>query len=301
VAGFQNVFVGIYDPAPDREGFRFRCAVGWRDADDPSHQLLTRNHVAPLLDRRFIVEGCALVPFEAVSAVFPQVEAGGFLSAPGPQAWHDHWLFVPLHGSAGELIGIARLDEPLDLLLPSQEKLRALRLFSNHLSQAVVLRRVRSRLTRAATTDPLTRLPNRRSFAARIATETARAARYGRPCALIVIDLDRLKSINDAKGHDAGDAALVALGHVIGSHMRAGDSAFRIGGDEFALLLPETTAREAESAASRIRDTLASLDEPLNASFGIAVAPVDATDPALLIRLADEAMYADKARKSQRS
>jgi diguanylate cyclase (GGDEF)-like protein len=146
--------------------------------------------------------------------------------------------------------------------------------------------------------DPLTRLLNRRTFQRQLELETARSARYGRPFALLVVDVDRFKRLNDRRGHQAGDEALEAIAAVLMDGRREVDSVYRIGGDEFALILPEVGADEATAVIERIRERLATTAgerfEGLTASFGIAVCPADARDPEALFRVADEAMYRSK-------
>lgn len=140
VAGFQNVFAGIYGSTRARKPFRHREAVGWREADDPGYSGLALPNILPLLGKRFASEGCALVPIEAAAAAIPDVGSRSLIGATGPDAWSEHWLLVPLFGRAAELIGVARLDEPADMLLPRPSTLRAIRLFGNHLAQAIELR-----------------------------------------------------------------------------------------------------------------------------------------------------------------
>lgn len=297
VTAFQNVFLGILAVDPARTCFRYRYALGWRGRDDPGYSVLTRDRLERLLDRRFISEGCAILPFDAVKEVVPDAVEESYLNASGPFAWNNHWLLVPLYGGDGELLGVARLDDPVDLLVPGEEELRALHLFANHLTQAMTLQSSRRKLLRLAATDALTRLPNRRAFDARLAAELALGARQGRTCALVSVDFDDLKAVNDRLGHAAGDAALIELARTLRRSMRAEDTAFRVGGDEFALLLPGAGADDAAELVTRIRAALASAATPTSASFGIAVGPADVQDAEGLLGAADAAMYRDKGRE----
>lgn len=294
VTAFQSVFLGILPADPARSGFRYRYALGWRSRDDPGYTALTRDTLERLLDRRFITEGCAVLPFDAVKEVVPDAMEEAYLNASGPFAWNNHWLLVPLYGGAGELVGVARLDDPVDLLVPGAEQLRALHLFANHLTQSMTLQSSRRKLSHLAATDALTRLPNRRAFEARLAAELALGVRHDRTCALVSVDFDDLKTINDSLGHAAGDAALVELARTLRRSMRAEDSAFRVAGDEFALLLPGADAGDAAELVARIRSALAAAATPVSASFGIAVGPADGNDADGLLEAADEAMYHDK-------
>jgi diguanylate cyclase (GGDEF)-like protein len=112
------------------------------------------------------------------------------------------------------------------------------------------------RLTALADRDPLTGLSNRRAFLGRVAEETRRAARHPAPISLLLLDVDHLKELNDERGHDAGDAALVAVAAAIQIACRSIDVGARWGGDEFAVLLPSTSKEAARVVAERIQATL---------------------------------------------
>jgi diguanylate cyclase (GGDEF)-like protein len=112
------------------------------------------------------------------------------------------------------------------------------------------------RLSRLAATDPLTELPNHRAFHEDLAEEMQRTARTGIPVSLVMLDLNDLKAVNNAQGHHAGDAQLRALAQAITATQRATDRAYRIGGDEFAVILPGTREWAAFKFAQRVRDTL---------------------------------------------
>src|SRR5256886_14475617 len=128
-----------------------------------------------------------------------------------------------------------------------------------------------------AVTDPLTGLGNYRRLVEALDAEVKRTARTGRPFAVLLLDLDQLKKINDRYGHLIGSQALCRLGDVLRVFCRAIDTAARYGGDEFALILPETKAAGTRLVASRIRSRLAmdSLQPPLSVSIGVAVYPPD--------------------------
>lgn len=157
-----------------------------------------------------------------------------------------------------------------------------------------------ARLRRLATTDPLTGLSNRRHFFERGAQELRRAARYRRPLALLMLDIDHFKSVNDRYGHEAGDAVLRDLAERLRAGLRTSDLAGRIGGEEFAVLLPETTAEQAELLAERLRAAIAA--DPLGPDLGITVSlgvalAVPASEETLdpVLRRADAALYRAKA------
>jgi diguanylate cyclase (GGDEF)-like protein len=117
------------------------------------------------------------------------------------------------------------------------------------------------RLSRLAATDPLTELPNHRAFHEDLAEEMQRTARTGIPISLVMLDLNDLKAVNNAHGHQAGDEQLRALAEAITATQRATDRAYRIGGDEFAVILPATREWAAFKFAQRVRDTLERREE----------------------------------------
>lgn len=152
-----------------------------------------------------------------------------------------------------------------------------------------------------ATHDALTGLFNRNQFMAMLEVAVAQAQRSGRPCAVLLLDLDDFKGINDSHGHAAGDRVLVEVAARLRGALRAGDVIARLGGDEFTVLLSDVLdAAVAQGVASKVLKALSqpcSVDgyelEP-GGSLGIAMCPDDAADPMTLLRYADLAMYAAK-------
>lgn len=160
---------------------------------------------------------------------------------------------------------------------------------------------------REAMTDALTGLANRRWFVAELATEANRRSRSGRPVSLVAADLDDFKRVNDRHGHEVGDEVLRAFAGVLRATVRDIDTAARLGGEEFAILLPETDAEGAVVLAGRIRERLERLeiDVPdggclsVTASFGVASCPpADRVED--LPGAADEALYAAKSNGKNR-
>jgi diguanylate cyclase (GGDEF)-like protein len=148
--------------------------------------------------------------------------------------------------------------------------------------------------------DALTGLLNRRAYEERLPVEIARASRYAWPLSLCLLDLNGFKALNDTLGHPAGDQALRQVAALL-DESRLADDAFRIGGDEFAVLMPKTCQAGAELAAVRLCKSIAEIgmsDGSLGASFGIAEG-VD--DPVLLHAMADERLLAAKDRLYRRS
>ncbi len=155
-----------------------------------------------------------------------------------------------------------------------------------------------ARLYDAARTDPLTQLPNRRGFREQLDLELERARRGGAPMAVVVGDVDHFKEVNDRSGHHVGDAALQRVAQLLDDGKRVIDLAARVGGEEFALILPDTDASGAFVVAERLREALhgafANDTVPITISFGIASFPTNAETAASLVHAADEALYAAK-------
>lgn len=152
--------------------------------------------------------------------------------------------------------------------------------------------------------DYLTSLYNYRFFVSALTTEVSRSVRYGRPLSLVMLDIDHFKNYNDSLGHLAGNQVLRTLAHILRSLVRENDVVVRYGGEEFAIILPETSKSEAAPIISRIqkaiRDRHFSYTIPsgakaiLTISAGIADCPGDADDFDSLVRRADEALYQAK-------
>jgi diguanylate cyclase (GGDEF)-like protein len=152
-------------------------------------------------------------------------------------------------------------------------------------------------LHRNAVTDPLTGLHNRRLFDETLDKELNRARRYAHPLSLVTLDLHSFKEVNDKYGHPRGDDVLHAAATTLRKTLRTSDSAFRIGGDEFALILPQTDAAQASLLSRRVgvvfKEYLRPLDLSIGVSMdhGVATFPQDGEQREQLIRLADERLY----------
>jgi diguanylate cyclase (GGDEF)-like protein len=155
------------------------------------------------------------------------------------------------------------------------------------------------RLSDAAVTDALTGLMNRRGFQELIETELERARRSGQPLSLIIGDLDYFKALNDRFGHGAGDRALEQLALILDTAKRRIDTAARIGGEEFAVVLPDSDHHAAYILAERmrreVRDTFVYEPYELTISLGVATFPLHGSSVEALVAQADEALYAAKA------
>jgi diguanylate cyclase (GGDEF)-like protein len=152
-------------------------------------------------------------------------------------------------------------------------------------------------------TDPLTGLGNYRCILEVLRAEVERSGRTRRPFAVLLLDLDGLKKINDRYGHLAGSRALCRIGDVLRLFCRAVDTAARYGGDEFAVILPETTANAAAFVATRIRERIATdTEQPtLSASIGVVVYPQDGETIEDLLQAADRELYKSKSQGAEQA
>lgn len=157
-------------------------------------------------------------------------------------------------------------------------------------------KRADERIQQLVATDPLTGLANYRGLIEAIELEIKRYGRSERPFAILFFDLDELKKVNDTYGHMVGSRALCRVAEVLRVHCRQVDTPARFGGDEFAVVLPETTSAQAQQIAARIRDLIASDGEgpPISASVGSAVFPDDGESIDKLLSAADRALYGMK-------
>lgn len=151
---------------------------------------------------------------------------------------------------------------------------------------------------RLSVSDPLTNLANYRHLVGELENEIQRSDRTGRQFALLLLDLDGLKKINDRQGHLVGSRALCRVASILLQNSRSIDICARYGGDEFAVILPETSAKEAQRVAARIRARVAEDPEwpPLSISAGIAIYPNDGERIESLFHAADRALYSVKGR-----
>jgi diguanylate cyclase (GGDEF)-like protein len=158
-----------------------------------------------------------------------------------------------------------------------------------------------AQLDELAHQDTLIDMPNRRGFMRALERFIDRAKRYAEPSAMLFVDLDGLKSINDSFGHQAGDVALKQVAHLLVGGVRRSDVVARLGGDEFAILLAHSTADNAQETAARLAELIANCEitydgDELPLSVAIGVGMIDGSDsPEEVMARADEEMYRRKA------
>ena len=204
------------------------------------------------------------------------------------------WLPLLVGGEQiGALVGCASHG-----LTMQHANAEAATLFAPHAAALIDVAQALRREQRAAVTDALTGLLNRRGFEQRFQEEIQRAERADRELAVIIVDCDGLKAINDRGGHELGDNVLLSVARCLRAGKRSGDIAARLGGDEFAVLLPEIDPPGALAAGERLRASLVENTlggQLVTATFGIASYPADGRTRTDLLRAADQALYAGKA------
>ncbi|SCE76414.1 GGDEF domain-containing protein [Micromonospora mirobrigensis] len=237
------------------------------------------------------------VPFAAPGVGDPTGRGGADpVGRPGAEA-----------AAAGAALGVLALYDRVGADEFDDDDLVTLRTFAGHAAVAVENVRVHEEAQRLSLTDPLTGLWNYRYLRESIRREVERASRFGRMLSVLALDLDRFKDVNDTWGHTAGDTVLAEFARRVRGEIREVDLAFRQGGEEFVLLLPETDARGASIVAERlgavVRDSSIPVDGHggtpvpvgVTVSIGIAVYPDHATTGQRVLDAADDALYAAKA------
>jgi diguanylate cyclase (GGDEF)-like protein len=219
----------------------------------------------------------------------------------GKESWYDgarSIVCVPVKGR-GRVLGAIELVNTSNNQYFHEDDIPILANLADYAAIALENARYVQRIHELTITDDCTALYNARHLNFVLDAEVYRSVRYGYEFSVIFIDLDHFKQVNDTHGHLAGSKLLSRVGTLIKGHLRLIDYAFRYGGDEFVVLLPQTPKRNALSVVCRLREILNSTvfleEEGLNvrvtASFGVAGFPVDARTRKDLLYLADEAMY----------
>lgn len=198
---------------------------------------------------------------------------------------------------ADQLLGVLYVEssEPCNFNDEEVLLLRTLAdLFAGALHNALTFQKAQEQ----AITDGLTGVKTHRYLMEQLSSEWKRSTRANRPFALVLMDLDRFKFVNDFYGHLEGDVVLQRVGHILEQNCRRSDVVARYGGDEFVILMPETTVEQARQLAGKLRGWIASdpllRDKNITASFGIAGFPVHGSTPQELIQVADSSMYLSK-------
>ena len=227
---------------------------------------------------------------------------------PNPQADSPAWrfpsrefpppgLYPPDEILDLTLVPLVFQDESLGYIAFEGTNQESYALIARQLAAAIKTSRLYAQVFELSLTDPLTDLNNRRYFDLFLRKEVARSYRYRHPLAVIMLDIDHFKRYNDAFGHPAGDRALQAVAHCIQSNRRRTDVAARIGGEEFALILPDTDTEGAQTVAEKIRaavSDLSHLESPISLSAGVRVLQGGAIEEEIIVQQADLALYEAK-------
>jgi diguanylate cyclase (GGDEF)-like protein len=283
------------------EAFRFSSAA-----------VLLRRGDALAYAGGYNVTGAASEPIEPRGGLRRALDGGRPVVVPGDEARRDGvlsaimgargYVAVPL-GAEGLLVvtRAGRGSRPAVLRAREIETLSSL---AHHATFAIANARLHAQVSATAITDPLTGLANHGEFQRVLAQEIGRLERFstlrapGHHTSLILADVDHFKAFNDSFGHQAGDAALRAVADAIQSAVRSFDVAARYGGEELAVVLPETDEEGAYGVAERIREAVRrserGLPRRVTISVGVATAPDDGTSAAELITAADQALYRSK-------
>jgi diguanylate cyclase (GGDEF)-like protein len=278
-----SVPAALSTSSPETTGIVFAVYLG---RESPDALLVTTSPELPVAGER-LVKRIQLAGQQFI-AVFASTGSAGFAATFGP------WILL----AAGATVSLL-----LALLVEAMRRRRnvALGLVDELLAKNTELDASETALRHQALHDPLTDLPNRTLFRDRISQEIERGRRAGEPAAVMMVDLDRFKEVNDTLGHQSGDALLLAIAHRLRSSVRASDTVARLGGDEFGVLAPGVGSHEdALALAAALHEALATpvsvagLDIEVAGSIGIAIFPRHGEDVETLIRHADVALYRSK-------
>lgn len=302
--GFQAVVLSLYDR--EQNVFSPRAHFGLDDRWPEMHgrnipaQEITRHWI----ERHRVSKSYHIHERSAPASGISGVAASHRVLTAGEDGWRpDELLWIPLY-SEDRLLGYLSVEEPHNGKSPSLEAIRSLEIFANQAVTAIESARSYDEAREQSIRDSLTGAYNHRHFQEVLQRELGRAERLGRPLTVLMLDIDDFKSINDRFGHPVGDAILQGIVAEIRNEVRGDmDLLARYGGDEFAVVLPETPPGEAVLVAERVRRRV---DERLfrmpdsgqmlraTVSIGVATYPDDAGETTDLVEKADAALYRAK-------
>ncbi len=304
--GYRVVVLSLFDPSDNV--FERRAQVGLDDASPGAPpRKVPRSEIARWFGERYRISKSYFVSHLDRMDVGARVDDSGRIErrsrSTAAGAWHPNdLLFVPL--TAGDqLVGALQVDQPRSGLVPRLEDVQALEIFSNQAVTAIQSARAYETTRQMSVRDSLTEAFNHRYFQETLSRELARHERSGQPLAMVMLDIDDFKKINDRWGHPVGDLVLRGLVEELTKGVREMDTVARYGGEEFALIFPETTPAKAWVVADRLRNRVAGrlfvvpdVDHALGItiSLGLSSFPEDAGSKQILVERADQALYQAK-------
>jgi diguanylate cyclase (GGDEF)-like protein len=306
--GFEVVVFALYETK--RDEFVRRAHAGLDDVwEEVRRKPVSSSEITAYFNQEFRISNSFFISHTALR----QSEHGFFVRPEDASYKHDEWhdndmLIVPLM-SADQVIGYLSVREPHDRRLPTMEKVQTLEIFALQAVQALQSARQYDEIKRLTTIDALTPAFNHRYFQEALAREIHRHARTGHEFALAMLDIDNFKRFNDTFGHPVGDDILKGLVEELMTNARDSDIVSRYGGEEFAIVFPDTPASSARDAADRLRALVERREfRPpqlgrtlrITVSVGVSIYPRDGMTSADLIARADAALYfAKKNGKNQ--
>jgi len=284
-----------------------RATVGLNDDDDAQlrRSSVTLGEFAPVMQPEMLLSRSYLLDhrrFEIPPELDEKLNTPTVEREWSDGQWHpEDMLTVPLRDQDDELIGVISVDEPVDGLLPDRAHVQAIEFFADQCAVAVIQARRYEAVQTEALTDSLTGLANRRALDGAVEAAIARGRREAAVCAVLFVDIDHFKVINDTRGHAVGDLVLQRVGRVLKDRLRRGDLLGRYGGEEFVALLSDTDVDAARAVAETLRHRVATVDWssligrlPLRVSIGVAQLSESRMSAARLVAAADSAMYEAK-------
>lgn len=285
--GFARVALYLIEPGSER--LVVRATFGLTDDEDRRlrDNPLERDVFAPLMRPEMRVSRSYLFDhrrFELPDALLQALSLPESVNEREDGRWSAlDSLNIPMYGVGEELLGVISIDEPVDGMFPDASHVEALEFFADQCAAAVSQVLHYRHLTIMAETDPLTQLPNRRTFMSRLILALRSAEEDGKPLAVLFLDLDHFKAVNDNYGHMQGDRVLRTVAKKLRGELRQTDLLARFGGEEFVVILPATYSVDALAVAEHLRQEVASLMIP----FGRALVP----SPTISIGLASSQKF----------
>jgi diguanylate cyclase (GGDEF)-like protein len=306
--GFEVVVFALHDAK--RDEFERRAHAGLDEVwEEMRKKRVSSTEIMPFFNQEFRVSNSFFVSHTALR----QSEHGVFVrpddAGHRPDEWHENdMLLVPLM-SGEEMVGYLSVRDPHDKSIPTIGEVQTLEIFAVQAVTALQSARQYEEIRRLTFIDGLTPAYNHRYFQEALSKEVNRHARSGHDFALAMLDIDNFKRVNDSFGHPVGDEILKGLVEVLMTNARESDVVSRYGGEEFAIIFPDTPAASAKDAANRMRELIERRDFAasqltrtlrVTISVGVAVYPHDGATSTDLISRADAALYfAKKNGKNQ--